>query len=336
MCTCDSSLGAAPARVEEKLRSEETDPLRTAVADALDLVGDFQIRFERQPVTVGGARRPIAQFQECAVARQRRLRPRPPLREYVLRRIDRNLAERAVDRQHLPRCNHARRAAEPDHRRNPQGPDQDHRVVRRAADVAHETADPAPVELRGNRRRKLVGHQHQRRLQFVNEVDQRIAAGPQVALQAPSDVGKIAASFAEPTVTLDRETLVQLGNRTLEGPIGINALGANELVRAACEQRVVEHEQLCGKDRGLRRTDRPRHARRNLLELETRALAGRPEPLPFAVDAARGEPVSDLPRLAHGHQRAPHRDTGRNSPSHQARHGSSNPRTARPASASTA
>ncbi len=77
--------------------------------------------------------------------------------------------------------------------------------MRRAADVADQAAHPRPVELRRNRRRQLVGDENQRRLELVDEVDERIAAGPQVALQPSADVREIADALAQPRVAFARE-----------------------------------------------------------------------------------------------------------------------------------
>ena len=104
--------------------------------------------------------------------------------------------------------------------------------MRRAADVGDQAAHARPVELRGHRRRQLVGDEDERRLELLDEIDERIAAGPQVALQAAADVGQVADALAQPGVALAREHLVQLGDRALERPVGVDALGANQLVGA--------------------------------------------------------------------------------------------------------
>ena len=57
-------------------------------------------------------------------------------------------------------------------------------------------------------------------------------AGPQVALQPAADVGEIADALAQPVVAFAREHFVQLGDGALERPVGVDALGADELVGA--------------------------------------------------------------------------------------------------------
>ena len=183
---------------------------------------------------------------------------------------------------------------------------------------------------------RFVGDDDDGRLDLVHELHEWIAAWPEISLKTPGDVGDIADPLAQPEVAFPRAQLAQLGDGALERPVGIDALEPDQLVGATREERVVEHEQLSREDGGLRRADRPRDARRDLLELAPGALAGGPKPLPFAVDAACGQPVPHLAGLAHRDHGAADGHAGGDSAPLESRHTSSNPRSIRPQSAATA
>jgi hypothetical protein len=176
----------------------------------------------------------------------------------------------------------------------------------------------------------------ERRFQLLNQIDERIAARAKVALQAAADVGEVANPVAEPGVALARENLVQLVDRPFERPVGVQPLGADQLVRALRQERVVEHEELRSEDRGLRGPDRARHARRDFLELHAGPLARRAQALAFALDAVRGEAVAYLLRFAYGDDRTADGRAGRHATTRQCRHGSSNPLAVSPHNAATA
>src|SRR6185436_9812354 len=129
---------------------------------------------------------------------------------------------------------------------------------------------------------------------------------------------------------------MQLVDCALERPIGIQSLGANQLVGALGQQRVVEHQQLGGEDGRLGGPDSAGHAGGDFLEFPAGAFAGRAQPLALALDAVGREPVPDLPRLAHGDDRTANGGAGSDAASGERRHASSNPRAASAHSAATA
>ncbi len=219
---------------------------------------------------VGGGRGPRAELVEPPQRHGRELGALPPTFERVLARLEHDFAGRSVERDHLSGRDELGRAAQAHDRGHAERSREDHRVVRRTAEIGDEAAHARPVELRGERRRELVGDDDERRLELVDQVDERIAPGPQVALQAPADVGEIADALAQPVVALAREHFVELGDGALERPVAVDALGADELVGALGEQRIVEHQELRREDGRLRRADRARDTRDEISSSSTR------------------------------------------------------------------
>ena len=128
-------------------------------------------------------------------------------------------------------------------------------MVRRATDIAHQSTDFRPIELGRDGRRHFVGHDDEGAFEFLDQLDEWIAAGSQVALQPPADVRKVADALTQPDITLAREHGVQFANRPFQGPVCIDALGANQLIRSRNQNGVVEHQQLRGKNGRLGLTD---------------------------------------------------------------------------------
>ena len=102
--------------------------------------------------------------------------------------------------------------------------------MRRAADFADEAADPRPVELRRHRGRQLARDDDHRRVQFVDQLHERIQVRAQITLQASADIGEVPDPLRQPRVAFAGEDIVQFLDRALEGPVRVDALAANERV----------------------------------------------------------------------------------------------------------
>ncbi len=81
----------------------------------------------------------------------------------------------------------------------------------------------------------------------------------EIALQPSGDVGEIACTLSKPGIALPGEHQLDLFDGSFERPVCVDPLGSHQLVGAAGEQRVVQHEHLGCENGGLGRTERPRH-----------------------------------------------------------------------------
>src|SRR5690606_33385533 len=148
----------------------------------------------------------------------------------------------------------------------------------------------------------------------------RAGSGTAVALDAPADVGHVAATFTHPLVALARPRGLQIGDDALDRPFGIDAIGAHEFIGPAHEQRVVEHQHLGDEDRGLCVAQRARQPFGDLLQVASRPVDRPPKALSLALDTARGESIPDLRGLAYDDDRAADGDTTRDAASLEPRH----------------
>ena len=158
------------------------------------------------------------------------------------------------------------------------------------------------------------------------EIDQRVAIGPEAALQPRRHVGQVAGALAKPRVALAREQLVELGDGALERPVGVDALGAHELIGPPREQRIVQHQQLRREDGGLGRADRAGHAgviSSSSRRVRSRALRRRCRSRSTPLDASRYRTCRASRTATSARPTAIPGETPRPT---QARHGSSNPR----------
>ena len=170
-----------------------------------------------------GRRRPWppARSGASSVARRRgrrssALRPPAPASPASGSTID--LAGLAVDDHQLRRpgrCGSA--SCRPDDGRHLERAREDGRVVRAAAGVGGKAADLRPVDLRGQRRRELVGDEH-RRLLDVARAGRAASPRPcrRFIFSRPDQVGDVALPLAEIRVG----HLVEDGAELVERPAG--------------------------------------------------------------------------------------------------------------------
>ena len=171
----------------------------------------------------------------------------------------------------------ARRAGQADDRRDAERPHQDGGVMRRPARRRRPgrargvQSSCAATDGGSSSATRISGGSSS-----LNEIDQRIAIGPEAAQAAGrrrrSGRPRARGASASPSRA---NSSCSFGGGALDRPVGVDPLGAHELVGPARQQRIVEHQQLRREDRGLGRTDRAGHARADLLELAPRPLARR-------------------------------------------------------------
>ena len=133
-------------------------------------------------------------------------------RQLLRRRIDDHLARRAVDDHQLPGLNERARVVQADDRRHLERSREDGGVIRAAAGVGREAAHLGPVDLRGQRRRQLVGDQHRRLVELAQQIARRRHAVAQVHPQPADQVGDVALPLAQVRigdVVEDRAELVR-------------------------------------------------------------------------------------------------------------------------------
>jgi MFS family permease len=134
----------------------------------------------------------------------------------------------------------------------------------------------------------------------MDQVDERVATGPQVSLQAAADIREIAGALLHPLVAFAGEDVVHFVDRPRQRPVGVDPLRADQLVGAAHQQRVVEHQDLRVEDRRQVGAAALRQAFTNrdelLPALGPRAL----EPSELVFDAALRDPL-DVRFASGGH-----------------------------------
>ena len=99
-----------------------------------------------------------------------------------------------------------------DDRRHFERSREDRGVIGPAAGVGREAADLRPVDLRGERRRQLVGDEHRRLVELAQQIARRRHALPQVHPQPADQVGDVALALAQVGVghlVEDRAELVE-------------------------------------------------------------------------------------------------------------------------------
>ena len=190
--------------VQEKLRSIQADALGPGVVHPANFLGELEVGIEPDAHAVRRAARKCAELVEPVPRFNGERRPAPPVCKAVLTGIDVDFPTRAVERHDLPRSDELGGPAQADDRRNAHRSRQDHGVVGRAADVADESADAAPLELRRQRRRQLIGDHDDRRLELMHELHERVPAGPKIPPQPPAHVRDVADPLAQPRVALAR------------------------------------------------------------------------------------------------------------------------------------
>ena len=150
-------------------------------------------------------------------------------RELVRRRIDDHLAGRAVDDDELAGLDDVARVVQADDGRHLERARQDRGVIRPAAGVGREAADLRPVDLRGQRRRQLVGDEHRRLVELAQQIARRRHALPQVHPQPADEVGDVALPLAQVRVGDLVEDGAELVEDLLDGPLGVDALLADDV-----------------------------------------------------------------------------------------------------------
>ena len=115
-----------------------------------------------------------------------------------------------------------------DDRRHLERSRQDRGVIRAAAGVGGEAAHLRPVDLRGQRRRQLVGDQHRRLVELAQQIARRRHALPQVHLQPADEIGDVALALAQIRIGDLVEHRAELVEDLLDRPLGVDALLADE------------------------------------------------------------------------------------------------------------
>jgi hypothetical protein len=118
-------------------------------------------------------------------------------------------------------------------------------VVRAAPGVHRKPAHAGPIDLGSHGRRQLIGDEHERPVDMAQPGVGRDGALPEVHEEAPHDVFDVPLPLPQVRV-LDRiEQLLDFLERTMDGPLGIDAFVADQGQRAPQQHRIVENEQLC-------------------------------------------------------------------------------------------
>ena len=200
---CTAPLPSArPARPPASRNSDRKRPMPSAPRSRARTAssGDSTLASSRicTPSSVtGGSRRYPSSV--CSYAARRCCRP---LTWSSVGRvgIDEHVAGRAVHREQRPGLNDRAGVVQPGDGRHVDRARQDRRVIRPAPRVGDDRGEALPVELGDHRRRQLVGHEHERALevleQGLEELD-RIAAAAQVHAQAPDDVADVSLALAQ-------------------------------------------------------------------------------------------------------------------------------------------
>ena len=113
-----------------------------------------------------------------------------------------------------------------DHRRHAERARQDGGVIRAAAGVGGEAADARPVELRHDRRRQLVGDEHARLIEILQQVARAALLAAQVHAQAAGHVVQVALALAQVRILDVVEDDGELVEGALHRPLGVDALVA--------------------------------------------------------------------------------------------------------------
>ena len=152
---------------------------------------------------------------------------------------------------------------------------EDRGVIRAAAGVGGKPLDARPVELRRDRRRQLVGDQDRRAVDLAQQLARPARAVPQVHAQAAGDVGDVVLALAQVRILHRREELVELLVGAMHRPRGVDALGADDLLGAADQHRVVEHQDLRVEQRRQLAAAALRQPRADVLQLLPRLSRAR-------------------------------------------------------------
>ncbi len=276
----------AIAAGEEEFRSVQPDPLGAGVPRGRQVVGKLDVRVEPDAHAVGGGGRRTA---------ARVVGGRGPVivgvpgraRELLRPRIDDELARPAVDHDELAGLNDPARVVEADDGRDVERAGEDRGVIRAAAGVGGEAADPRPVHLRGERRGELVGDEHGRLVQLAQQIARRGGAVAQVHLQPADEVGDVALPLAQVGIGDLVEDGAELLEHLLDGPFRVDAIDAHDLGRARHHHRVVEHQELGIEERGELAPPAARDARPDVDELLARPRAALLEPAQLVLDPRR-------------------------------------------------
>ncbi len=270
--------------IEQELGSIQPDPFRAHIDDPGHFFRDLEIGIQPNPHAIGRDRRHPAQFVEFAMGRLRHAGAIGPASQRLGVRFDHHFPGGTVDGDALSGGDHLRGTTQADDGRHAERTDENHRVVGRAADVTHQSAHLGPVELRRNGGRQLISHHDQGAVKCAHKINQRIRSGSEVPQQSSPHVCEVADPFAQPRIALPGKHVAQFTQGAVQRPVGIDALGADERLDPGGEQRVVEHQQLCGEDGRLRRPDRAGDARGDLLKLLSGLGLRGAQTLTFAVD----------------------------------------------------
>ena len=179
-----------------------------------------------------------------------------------------------------------------DDRRYAERPRQDRGVIGAAAGVGGESANARPVELRDHRRRELVGDEHARRVEILQQIARTCPCSSlQVHAQPPGDVVQVALSLVQVGIVDVVEDGRQLVERALHRPLRVDPLIADDDRGAADEHRIVEHQELGVEDRRQVRALELGDAPPDLFELlvATAAAPARARTAHVPRDPARSE-----------------------------------------------
>ena len=185
---------------QHELRAVEPDALRAVLAQQLEIFEQLDVRLQPDCDAVGGGERRVLGARVAAAARAaRRGRPRRRCASSMAcgDGLDGDLAGRAVEDDRRAGGDPRRRVVQADDGRHLQRARQDRGVIRAAAGVDREALDARPVELRGQRRRELVGDEDRRAVELAQQIARAARAVPQVHAQPAGDVGDVVLALAQ-------------------------------------------------------------------------------------------------------------------------------------------
>jgi hypothetical protein len=242
---------------------------------------------------------------------------------------------RAVEHQQLARLDPLARVVQSDDGRDLERACEDGRVIRAAPCIGDETANPGPVHLGRERRGQLVGHQDRCVIDPPQQIPRRRDAVPEVHAQPPHQIGDVAFPLPQVGVGHLVEYRAEFLKHLLDRPLGVHALGADDVGGPRHEHGIVDHQELGIEERRHLGAPAP-HALADLGQLFARPRAARLEPAELVLEA-RGRDVipQHLGALDENDGPARH-DAGRHADALQAHISSPNPDRTNDTSASTA
>ena len=244
-------------------------PSAPGVARRGQVVGELDVRVEpdaarRRRSTPGAARSASTVGRRPVIVGVMR-----GAREHPRRRIDDHLAGGAVDDDQLPGLHQLARVVQADDGGHVERARENRGVIRAAAGVGGEAADLGPVDLRGERRRQLVGDQHRRLVELAQQIARRrrrprrrfIRSRPTRSATSPLRSRRYGSATSS-------KTALNSSNTCCTAHSALTRCSRTMSAARGTQHRIVEHQQLRVEERRqLRPAPRARRRARMSIEL---------------------------------------------------------------------